>query len=72
MSQTISLRLPDNIIKDLNKLCEELDRSKTYIIKKAVEKYLEDYIDYDIALERLNNKGDKVISSKELRNKLGI
>jgi len=72
MSRTISLRLPDNTFENLESLCLQLDRSKTYVALKAIEQYIKDYGDYNIALERLNNKEDKIISSSELRAKLGV
>jgi RHH-type rel operon transcriptional repressor/antitoxin RelB len=56
----------------LKTLSETIDRSKAYIIKKALQAYLEDYSDYLIALERLNNKNDKVISSDEMRELIGL
>ncbi|MBC8527800.1 MAG: ribbon-helix-helix protein, CopG family [Candidatus Cloacimonetes bacterium] len=72
MAHTISLRLKDNTFDKLNYLCQELDRSKSYIIKKALEQYINAYSDYQIALERLRNKDDEIISSDELRSKLGV
>jgi len=72
MSISISLRLPDNISKVLDKLCHDLDRPKSYIIRKALEKYINEYAEYQTALERLRNKEDKIISPKELRKSLGI
>jgi len=42
------------------------------VIKKAIEEYLGEYADYLIAIERLNDKNNKIVSSKELRNQLGI
>ena len=37
---------------------------KAYIVKKALEAYLKECSDYLIALERLNDKDDRVISSE--------
>jgi len=56
----------------LNSLSETIDRSKAYIIKKALQAYLDDYSDYLIAQERLNNKNDKVVSSDAMRELLGL
>jgi RHH-type rel operon transcriptional repressor/antitoxin RelB len=65
MSGAISVRLPEELIEKLDRLAESLDRSKTYIIKRALQEYLEEYEDYFIALHRLNDK-DEVVSAKEL------
>jgi len=72
MTQTLSVRLPDDIALPLNKLCEIIERPKTFVIKKALENYLNEYADYQIALDRLNDKDDEIISSKDLRLSLGI
>jgi len=45
---------------------------KAYIMKKALESYLDEYSDYLIALERLHDKDDRVISSQEMRKLLGL
>jgi len=56
----------------LKSLSETIDRSKAYIIKKALQAYLEDYSDYLIAQERLNDKNDRVVSSEDMRVLLGL
>jgi RHH-type transcriptional regulator, rel operon repressor / antitoxin RelB len=56
----------------LKSLSETIDRSKAYIIKKALQAYLEDYSDYLIAQERLNDKNDRVVSSDEMRELIGL
>ena len=39
-------------------------------MKKALETYVEEYSDYLIALKRLDDKDDAIISSRELRESL--
>ena len=72
MSTTISIRLPNELEQGLKKITELTDRTKTYLIRKAIEHYLAEYADYQIALERLRDKEDKIISGKELRDRIGI
>jgi len=72
MSTAVSVRLPDEIVDKIDALANELDRSKTYIMKRALEAYLEEYADYLIALERLHDKDDEIISSKAMREQLGL
>jgi len=72
MTQILSVRLPDEIANPLGDLCKILERPKTFIIKKALENYLDEYADYQIAIDRLHDKDDKIITSKELRKKLGL
>lgn len=59
-------------MRELEEVANLLERPKTYIVRKALEAYLEEYSDYLIALERLRDKDDLIISSKELREHLGL
>ena len=72
ISTSVSIRLPDDMADSLKSLSEIIDRSKAYIIKKALQAYLEDYSDYLIAQERLNDKNDRVVSSEEMRELIGL
>ena len=72
MSVAVSVRLPEKIIHDLEVLASTIERPKTFIVRKAIESYLEHYADYLVALERLRDKDDEIISSEELREQLGL
>ena len=69
MSISVSIRLRDRTAKALEELAKVTDRPKTYFIEKALESYLAEYADYQIALDRLRDKDDPVISSAELRKR---
>ena len=72
MSHTLSLRVPDELYNPLEELCKNIERPKTFIIKIAIENYINEYSDYEIALERFNDKKDKIISSSEMKKDLGL
>jgi RHH-type transcriptional regulator, rel operon repressor / antitoxin RelB len=72
MSTAISVRLPKALADHLDIITKETERSRSYIIQKALESYLEDYADLQVALDRLHDKTDPVISAKELRKSLGL
>ena len=72
MPHTISLRLKDGAFEKLGELSKGLDRSKSYIVKKALNQYFENYADYQIALDRLKDKDDKIISAEDMRSRLGL
>mgnify|MGYP001337938436 FL=1 len=72
MSVAISIRLPDELAEHLKGIAKETDRPRSYIIQKAIEVYLEDYSDLQVALDRLRDKTDVVITGKELRKSLGL
>ncbi|MEX0879145.1 MAG: ribbon-helix-helix domain-containing protein [Thermoanaerobaculia bacterium] len=71
MSTSVSIRLPDNTAKALEELARATDRPKTYFIEKALESYLAEYADYQVALDRLRDKDDPIVSSAELRGRVG-
>ncbi len=66
MSDAVSVRLPEELTEKLERIAQSLDRSKTYIIKRALQEYLEEYEDYLVAIHRLNDKDDGIVSAKEL------
>jgi len=71
MSSPLSVRLTDRTAKALEDLARATDRPKTYFIEKALESYLAESADYQIALDRLRDKDDPIVSSRELRKRLG-
>ena len=72
MSSSLTIRIPDDIARQLDALARSLDRPKSYIVKKAMESYLDEYSDYLIALDRLRDKDDAIISSEDLRRRLAL
>ena len=72
MGNAISVRLPESLIDKLDSVAKETERPRSFIIQKALESYLEDYVDFLIALDRLRDKDDEIISGAELRKNLGL
>ncbi len=72
MSRAISVRIPDELAEQLEGVAKETDRPRSYIIQKALESYLEDIADLQIALDRLRDKGDPLVTSAEMRKSLGL
>ena len=72
MVKPVSIRLPKDIMYALDRVATEVERPRSYLIRKAVEVYLDEYAEYQVALDRLRDKNDKVISGKELRKRLGL
>jgi RHH-type transcriptional regulator, rel operon repressor / antitoxin RelB len=71
MSTSVSVRLPDKTAKALDELARATDRPRTYFIEKALESYLAEHADYQVALDRLRDKDDPIISSSEMRKRIG-
>ena len=72
MSTAISVRLPDHVAKKLGRVAKETERSRSFVMQKAVEIYLDDFADLQVALDRLRDSLDPVISSKDMRKSLGL
>ena len=72
MGTAISVRLPNVLAEKLDSIAKETERPRSYIIQKALESYMEDYADLQVALDRLHDKRDPVISGKDLRKSLGL
>jgi RHH-type rel operon transcriptional repressor/antitoxin RelB len=69
---TLSVRVTDTLAGELEDVAKEAERPKSFIIQKALEAYLEDYADLQIALDRLRDTSDAVVSGKDLRKSLGL
>ena len=70
MSITIRLHLVEETVEKLADISKVTDRSKSQLIREAISQYLAEYTDYQIALDRLHDSSDDVISSEEMRNLL--
>ena len=69
---TISVRVNDAIALELEQVAKEAERPKSFIIQKALEAYLEEHANVQIALDRLRDTSDEIISSKDMRKSLGL
>ena len=72
MTTAISVRLPKTLADRLDSIAKETERPRSFIIQKALESYMEEYADLQVALDRLHDRTDPVISGKELRKSLGL
>ena len=68
----ISLRLTDDVNDRLNKLAEKTKRTKSSFIKEMIETSLEEYEEAYLALERLNEKNARYLTTEELEEELGL
>lgn len=72
MSTTLSVRLPDDLAHNLENIAKETKRSKSFHIQRALETYMENFADLQVALDRLQDQTDPIVSSEEMRKNLGI
>ena len=72
MRTAISVRLPKELANQLDNIAKETERPRSYIIQKALESYIDDYADLQVALDRFHDRTDPIVSGKELRKSLGL
>jgi RHH-type rel operon transcriptional repressor/antitoxin RelB len=72
MSAALSVRLPDKLAIELDQISKETERSKSFHIQKALEMYLEERADLQIAIDRLNDPADQIISLDDMRAQLEL
>ena len=72
MSIAISVRLPDELVSKLSEIAEETERPKSFHIQKALESYLTELADLQVAYDRLHDTNDPVISISDMRNELEL
>ena len=68
---SITTKVSEEINTRLEGLAKLTERKKSYLVRKAIESFLEDKEDYLIALYRLEEKG-KTISLEELEKECGL
>ena len=69
MSQ-ITARFPDEVIEALDAAASQLRRSRAEIVRQAVERYLEDFDDLTVAVERLRDPNDPVLDWEQVKRGL--
>ena len=72
MSKALSVRIPDGLASKLSEIAEETERSKSFHIQKALESYLDELADLQVAYDRLHDSTDPVISIEDIRKELEL
>ena len=69
MSQ-ITTRVPDELVAALDAAAAQLKRSRAEVVRHALERYLEDFDDLEIALQHLRDQSDPVIDWEQAKRAL--
>ena len=72
MSKALSVRISNDLASKLSEIAEETERSKSFHIQKALESYLTELADLQVAYDRLHDTADPVISSEDMRKELEL
>ena len=66
----ITARLPNAVVSALDATARRLRCSRAKIVRRAVERYLEDFDDLSVAVDRLRDPSDPVLDWDQVRRDL--
>ena len=72
MSTALSVRLPDNLAKELSNIAVATERSKSFLVQKALEEYLQNQADLQVSIDRLRDISDPIISIEAMKEEIGL
>lgn len=72
MSKAISIRIPDDLDLKLSDIAKETERTKSFHVQKALEAYLVEIADLQVALDRLHDTSDRIVTADEMRKELEL
>jgi len=74
MKKAINIRMDETLLTDLDSYAQELERSRTYIIEKAVSTYFDtlDEMISDKRIDELKSGNTEVYSLEAVAQKLGL
>lgn len=72
MGKVKAFRIPEDISVILEKTAKRTNRTETFYVVEALKNYFSEYYDYQIAKDRFDDPSDKIITSDEMRERLGL
>ena len=63
----LTARVPAELAEALDAAAAQLKRSRAEVVRQALERYLEDFDDLSVALERLRDPSDPVLDWDEVK-----
>lgn len=66
----ITARVPDELAQAVDAAAASLRRSRADVVRQALEKYVEDFDDLTVALERLRDPADPVLDWDDVRREI--
>jgi len=72
MSTAISVRVSDELALKLTEIAKETERPKSFHVQKALESYLTELADLQVAYDRLHDTTDPVVSIEDMRQELEL
>ncbi|MFA4966495.1 MAG: ribbon-helix-helix protein, CopG family [Thermoleophilia bacterium] len=70
MSNVVATRFSDEVLGEIDDVARELRRTRAEVIRRAVEVYLVEFADQQIALDRLTDPIDPVLTTEQTWDEL--
>ena len=74
MKKAINIRLDEDLLRELDSYAKELDRTRTYLIEKAISNYFDtlDEIISDKRIDEVKKGNVEVFTLEEVAKELGL
>ena len=72
MNTSLSVRISEPLAKELDEVAKNTERSRSFHIQQALKSYLKEQDDLQIALERLQDSTDRVVSMEDMKKSLDV
>jgi len=72
MNRSLSVRISEPLARELDEVAKSTERSRSYHIQQALKSYLKEQADLQIALDRLQDSTDPVVSMEDMKKSLDV
>lgn len=72
MNTSLSVRISEPLARELDEVAKNTERSRSFHIQQALKSYLKEQADLQIALDRLQDSTDPVVSMEDMKKSLDV
>jgi RHH-type transcriptional regulator, rel operon repressor / antitoxin RelB len=72
MNTSLSVRISEPLAKELDEVAKSTERSRSFHIQQALKSYLKEQADLQIALDRMQDSTDAVVSMEDMKKILDV
>ena len=72
MNTSLSVRISEPLARELDKVAKSTERSRSFHIQQALKSYLKEQADLQIALDRMQDSTDPVVSMEDMKKSLDV
>jgi predicted transcriptional regulator len=72
MNTSLSVRISEPLAKELDEVAKSTERSRSFHIQQALKSYLKEQADLQIALDRMQDSTDPVVSMEDMKKILDV